>query len=211
MPRNFPKTLSLIVVTAAIALGLSGCIKVDMDMKIGSNEKVDGTFVVAINEEVLTLMQQKPDDFIKDMLKDDVSKNAPKGAKVTQTAYRKNGWAGVAIAYKDMPVSEFSKSAGKATGGLGGGSATTGQDFVLKKVKDTYEFTGKVDSGSGKSSVGGEKSSDAMMKKYKPEMRIKLTFPGRIISANGKISGNSVTWVPVLGDKLIMTAKAKAS
>ena len=105
MPRNFPKTLSLIVVTAAIALGLSGCIKVDMDMKIGSNEKVDGTFVVAINEEVLTLMQQKPDDFIKDMLKDDVSKNAPKGAKVTQTAYRKNVWAGVAIAYKDMPVS----------------------------------------------------------------------------------------------------------
>ena len=211
MRRNYPKTLSLIVVTAVIALGLSGCIKVDMDMKVGSNEKVDGTFVVALNEGVLNMMGQKPDEFIKSMLKDDVSKDVPKGAKVTQTAYRKNGWAGVAIAYKDMPVTEFSKSAGKAAGGVGGGKAATGQDFVLKKVKDTYEFTGKVDFSTGTSPAGKDKSTEAMMKQFKPEMRIKMTFPGKVISANGKISGNSVTWVPTMGDKLTMTAKAKAS
>lgn len=211
MRQNFPKTLSLIVVTAAVAMGLSGCIKIDMDMKVGRNEKVDGTFVLALNEEMLTLMQQKPDDFIKSMLKDGVAKDVPKGAKVTQTAYRKDGWAGVAISYKDMPVSEFSKSAGKAAGGVGGGTVAPGQDFVLTKVKDTYEFTGKVDFGTGNSPAGKDKSTDAMMKKYKPEMRIKMTFPGKVISANGKISGNSVTWVPKLGDKLTMTAKAKAS
>ena len=49
------------------------------------------------------------------------------------------------------------------------------------------------------------------LKSAKPELRIKFTFPGKVLKSNGKISGNSVTWTPELGKNLTMTAEAKAS
>ena len=212
MRGNIPKRLVMVIAAAALALGLSGCLKFDMDMKVGANEKVNGTFVVALNEGVLSMMGQKPDAFVKEMLKDDISKDVPKGAKVSRKAYRKDGWAGMAIEYKDMPVSEFSKSAGKAAGGMKGKTSAS-DTFTLKKVKDNYEFAGTIDfsSGAGSTTADADESMNAMMKQFKPEMRIKMTFPGKVVKANGKISGKSVTWVPVMGKKSVMKATAKAS
>ena len=53
----------------------------------------------------------------------------------------------------------------------------------------------------------------AMMGATKPELRVKFSFPGKVMSASkgGKISGNSVTWTPVFGKKLVMKAVAKAN
>jgi len=216
MRRNnsgkFSRTLSTLAATVLLAVGLSGCIKFDMDMKIDKNEKVSGTFIVAISEGVITMMGQKPDDFIKDMMKEDPNTTVPKGAKVKQTAYHKGGWAGVSLEYTNMPISEFTKSAGKAAGGVSGGStSTSGDDFSLKKVGGNYEFSGTMDFSTGTGTSGSDASTKQMLKQFKPEMRVKMTFPGDIIKTNGKKDGKSVTWVPVMGKKVVMQATAKAS
>jgi hypothetical protein len=217
MRMNFPKSLASIVVTVAAAIGLSGCLKVDMDMKITKDEKMNGSMVVGVSEGLLKMMGQKPEDFIKSMQKDDSNiKNLPKGASATQTPYHKDGWVGMTVNYKNMPISELSKTASGAAGGLASASGSTskGNDFSLTKVGDTYVFSAGMDMSSDSksgSSAGSDPQMAKMMEQFKPDMRIKFTFPGKVLSANGKISGNSVTWVPEIGKKNVMTAKAKAS
>ena len=203
--------LARVVAGATAVLALSGCIKIDMDMKVKSNDRLDGTFIVGFSTQLIELMGQKKSDFIKSMKTD--TKSLPKGAKTS--TYDKNGFVGTQVSFKDLPVSEFTKvtssAAGVAATTTGGAS---GDDLKLVKSKDgkSWNFSGTMDLKGSSGTDSSTPDLSAITKGMKAEVRIKMTFPGKITKHDraGKVSGNTITWTPKMGEKIVMQATANA-
>jgi hypothetical protein len=200
--------LARVVAGATAVLALSGCIKLDMDMKVKSNDKIDGTMIVGFSTQLIEMIGQKKEDFLKEMKTS--SADLPKGAKAS--VYDKKGFVGTQITFKDLPVSDFTK----ATGAAAGAAATTSggassDDFKLVKKAGKWNFSGTMDLKGGDSESGSPDLS-ALGKTMKSEVRIKMTFPGKITKHDkaGKVSGNSITWAPKMGEKIVMQATAEA-
>ena len=225
MRRKF----SALLLTGVTAFALSGCIKLDMDMKVRADTKVDGTMVVAFSEETMkmfesmgagmvdknaktpTTKQKSFEQQTKDGVKETQAK-LPKGSSVK--LYKKDGWIGQEIKFSAVDPG-VALNAGTSAGASGGSATNTNKLSIVKKG-DTLELNGVLDMGGDTGATGSDAGlgdMSAMMGSTKPELRVKFSFPGKVTSASkgGKISGNSVTWTPEFGKKLIMKAVAKAN
>jgi hypothetical protein len=223
---KFARTAKALAITAGAAFALSGCIKLDMDMKVKADTKIDGTMIVAFNEEAMKSMESmmagmgdtnsktpttKPKSFEQQM-KDSVKESQadlPKGSSTK--LYKKDGWLGQEIKFSNVDANVAlgaGMSAGSATGGTSSSSTDT---LKITKKGNTLEMNGSLDLGGGSETGGGDMTG--LMGAAKPELRIKFSFPGKVTSASkgGKISGNSVTWTPKFGEKVILKATANAS
>jgi hypothetical protein len=204
---------------------LSGCIKLDMDVKVSKDEKISGTVIVGLQASVLELLGQTKAEFLKEMK---TAKDIPKGAKAKP--YDKGGFVGQEITFTNLPASEFTTVAGAAKGvtaAAGAGLDSSGtdaaaeapspDDIKLEKVNGKWVMTGTLnlsDKAESSDSSAGSFSASGMgdlMKSAK--IRIKMTFPGKIIEHDkwGKVKGNTIEWNPKAGQKVVMKAVANAS
>jgi hypothetical protein len=221
---NIRRKLIAAFATVGLVSLLSGCIKLDMDVKVSKDEKISGTVIVGLQASVLELMGQTKAEFLKEMK---TAKDIPKGAKAKP--YDKGGFVGQEISFTNLPASEFGSVAGAAKGvtAAAGGSSETSDtsaesdasspdDIKLEKVNGKWVMTGTMnlsdkaesDSSDGSFSVSG---MGDLMKSAK--IRIKMTFPGKIIEHDkwGKVKGNTIEWNPKAGQKVVMRAVANAS
>jgi hypothetical protein len=207
------------ILAAAATIGLvsllSGCIKMDMDMKLSKDEKISGTMIVGFQKSLLEMMGQTKEEFLKDMKLGD---GMPKGSKVK--TYDKDGYIGQEVSFKDLPASELNNlgSAAKGATAAAGGDSSSGKDSMkLAKVNGKWVMSGTMDLSAAAGATGGAKPKagepdmSALMKGFK--IRIKMTFPGKILEHDkwGKVSGNSVEWNPKAGEKVVMKVVANAS
>lgn len=200
--RKIPTVGKVLAGLTFLALALSGCIKMDLDMKITKDEKVDGFAIVAFSSQMLEMTGQKKADMVKEIKKD--WSKLPKGAKAE--IYDKDGFIGQKITFKGMAATEF----GKATASAGSTNPTGGgDDLKLVKEKGNWKFTGTMDMKGDVS--GGTGDMSALMKGMK--IKIKMTFPGKIVQhdKDGKVKDKSITWEPKAGQKVVMLAIAKTS
>lgn len=190
---------------------LSGCMKVDMDMKLGKDEKMSGTMIVAIQASLLEMMGQTKADFIKEMNQD--QSDLPKGATVK--TYDKDGFIGQEVKFSGIPASDFSKLSSTATDTASGATGGTpgADDLKLVKKNGKWVLTGTMDLSAAGATPNskpkpGEPDLSALMSGFK--IRIKMNFPGKIVEHDkfGKVSGNSIEWTPKAGQKVVMRAVA---
>lgn len=197
-----------------------------MDMKVRADTKVDGTMVVAFSEETMkmfesmgaglvdknsktpTTKQKSFEQQTKDSIKESQAK-LPKGSTVK--LYKKDGWIGQEIKFNGVDAAT-ALSAGTSAGS-GTGTTANANTLTIVKKGDMLELNGVLDMAGGTGDSAGGPDMSAMMGSTKPELRVKFTFPGKVAKASpgGKISGNSVTWTPAFGKKLVMKATAKAN
>jgi hypothetical protein len=204
---------------------LSGCIKLDMDVKVSKDEKISGTVIVGLQASVLELLGQTKAEFLKEMK---TAKDTPKGAKAKP--YDKGGFVGQEITFTNLPASEFTTVAGAAKGvtaAAGAGLDSSGtdaaaeapspDDIKLEKVNGKWVMTGTLnlsDKAESSDSSAGSFSASGMGDLLKSaKIRIKMTFPGKIIEHDkwGKVKGNTIEWNPKAGQKVVMKAVANAS
>jgi hypothetical protein len=204
---------------------LSGCIKLDMDVKVSKDEKISGTVIVGLQASVLELLGQTKAEFLKEMK---TAKDIPKGAKAKP--YDKGGFVGQEITFTNLPASEFTTVAGAAKGvtaAAGAGLDSSGtdaaaeapspDDIKLEKVNGKWVMTGTLnlsDKAESSDSSAGSFSASGMGDLLKSaKIRIKMTFPGKIIEHDkwGKVKGNTIEWNPKAGQKVVMKAVANAS
>jgi hypothetical protein len=192
---------------------------------VSKDEKISGTVIVGLQASVLELLGKTKAEFLKEMK---TAKDIPKGAKAKP--YDKGGFVGQEITFTNLPASEFSTVAGAAKGvttAAGGGSDSSGteaaveapspDDIKLEKVDGKWVMTGTInlsDKAESSDSSAGSFSMSGMgdlMKSAK--IRIKMTFPGKIIEHDkwGKVKGNTIEWNPKAGQKVVMKAVANAS
>jgi hypothetical protein len=179
--------------SAAIALLLAGCFKVNMDLEVAADDTVSGTAVIAVDESLLELSGQNVDDLFADM---DLS-DLPAGS--TPEKYRQDGFVGQQITFEAVPLTEFAGN--ESLSGAG-----TGEELHIVRAGDEFHVTGGFDMSGPEFS--GSEVPQQFLENF--EFRISITFPGEVTSATGDIDGNTVTWEPRFGQNTRLEAVASA-
>jgi hypothetical protein len=182
-----------LVGVAGLALLLAGCFRVDMDVEVTPENTVSGTAVIAIDESLVELSGQSPEQIFSDV---DTSE-LPAGASVEE--YSEDGFVGQQITFEDVPLEEFTSSDSFSGSGLG-------DELRIERVGDEFVVTGGLDM-SGDQFTGTEIPPQFL---DELEFTISITFPGEVISSTGEVDGNTVTWEPRVGENTRIEARASA-
>jgi hypothetical protein len=187
------RTLGRLLGVLALALVLTGCFKVDMDIEVTPENDVSGTAVIAVDESLLQLTGQSADQLFQEM---DLS-DLPPGA--TTERYEQDGFIGQQITFSDVPLDEFQ---GNET--LSG--STPGEELTIERVGDEFHVDGGFDM-SGEEFTGTEVPQQFL---DSFEFTISITFPGPVSRSTGEVDGNTVTWEPQFGENNRIEAVASA-
>lgn len=189
---------------AALALVLTGCIKLNMDLVINSDDTVSGVVQFGVQKELLELTGQSAEDLLGDA---PLPSDAP---GVTTEPFEDEEFAGQQFNFESVPIAQFNQSQVTGATGLTGVPATDtltithqGDTFVVAGVLDLSggDITGATNPFGG---TGAELLESA-------EIRVSITFPGDVIEATGgQIEGNTVTYLPRFGDRLEIDATGSA-
>ncbi len=186
-------TAGRLAMIAALALLLTGCLKLDMDLKIGTDNTVSGSMIFAVNKDVLALTGGSVDDLLGS---DTPLPSDVKG--VTSEAYSDDKFVGKKFTFESVPITEFS-------------DPTDPEALKITRDGDAFVVSGVLDLSQGTSGASGPMGgTGAAAFLDSAEIRVAITFPGEVISSNGTESGNTVTWQPKFGDRLEMSAKGSA-
>lgn len=183
---------SLLLLSVAGLLLLSGCFKVDADFTVNADETVDGTMIVGIDREFRDMMSSMgegstdEDEFFGD------SEDLPEGATVED--YEDDDFIGQRITFENVTLEEMMASSDE--------SADVTDEWSLTHEGDEYLFEGTFDL----TSEDEEMDMTALMEGA--EISISMEFPGAISESNGEIDGNTVTWTPEVGEPNEMRAVA---
>jgi hypothetical protein len=185
-----------VVATAALALALSGCVKLDMNLAVKQDNTVDGTVVLALDKK----LQGMAGGNLGNLLSSGTVTQPTQG-HVSQQPYDDGSYVGTQMSFSGVPISQFQ-------------SGTNGNDLSITRVGDTFRVSGTLDMSSTTGTSGAAASPppiDLSAFGAAPQLRVRLTFPGDVVSANGVVDGRTVTWTPKAGEKLDLRAVARAT
>jgi len=189
------RRLGRILGCGALALLLAGCFKVDMNVEVSPENTVSGSAIIAVDESLLQLSGQSPDQLFEQMNLSDL----PAGA--TATPYEEGGFIGQEIAFEEIPLEDFTQN-----NTLSGSGASPGEELNIVRRGDEFVVTGGFDM-TGQDFTGTQIPQQFL---DSIEFRISITFPGEVKSATGEIDGNTVTWEPKVGQNTRVEAVASA-
>jgi hypothetical protein len=200
------RTVIRIGAFAALALLLTGCIKLNMNLGINDDDTVSGTIQLGVDKQLLELSGQNAED----LLGGD-SPFPSKAPGVTVEPFDDGEFAGQEFTFESVPLEEFNSGGFAGATGLSG---VTGSSDALniQRRGDTFVVTGALDLSSGLSGAtgpfGGSRGADLFRS---ADVKIAFTFPGEVIQApGGQIDGNTVTYVPTFGERLEINATGSA-
>lgn len=199
----------LTLLAIAAVLLLQGCFKLNMDLKVNPDDTVDGSMIIAFNEEMYNLMDEEEKQEI--LVDEDVPENA------TVEEWAEDGMKGQKITFSKVSLDEFDKTLGDGTDDGAPRLYREGDHYYFTFKLDTDELTGGEGFGGGDegAELGDdemgdldlegmddlfdedfEKSMESMMKMMfkDAEVKIAVTFPGKIVETNGVVDGKTVTW-----------------
>jgi hypothetical protein len=176
-----------------LVLALTGCFKVDMDLAV-QGDTVSGTAIMAVDRQVVEMSGTDPQDLIGE---------AGSGFDVegvTSEPYDEGRWVGARYQFDRVNLDDFNDD---ENGGL---------RIVHDVAAGTYEVIGVMDLsgdlGLDEDTAGQVPGLDPEALFESMEVRIALTFPGSIISHNGRLDGTTVTWQPPPGEVTELRAVA---
>jgi hypothetical protein len=186
----------------ALALALSGCIKLDMDLDIASDNTIDGAIVFALDKSLLTLGGGDPEDAFGDALTDaPFPTEGTGGGSVTTEVYDEDGKYGARYVFTDMPLDAFNDEDLSIT--------REGDYFVVTGTIDTTDGTDPDGSGSGSGSESPAPFPSELLGGF--DVSVSMTFPGEVVEHTGQLEGTTVTWRPEGAEPIEISAKAKAT
>ena len=182
-------------VAVAAAFLLTGCMKIDMDLRISSDNQASGTATFAMDKKILQLSGQSIDEILREA---DV-KPPPGSGEVSTEKYEDDDFIGQTITFEGMPLSKLN------------GSGQAG-DLTIVRQGDEFHVSGVFDLTFPDQGTSGDAQIDDIVNQAmgSADIRVRLTFPGEVISANGDVDGNSVTWRPQMGESTDIRAVASA-
>ncbi len=186
MTRKLLKTLGL---TAALVLALTGCMKMDMNLELQSDDTVNGSVVFGVSHALVELSGEDPDTIVEQMQGELLGADGELG-EVTTEAFSDDDFVGTTTHFKGAALDAFS----------------SGEEDALSIVRDGDDFvvTGAMD-------LAGEETEQlgAMMSGF--DINIAITFPGEVTDHNGELDGRTVVWTPKIGERLDISARGAAT
>ncbi len=189
----WPSRKWLALFCVPLAFLLTGCIKLDMALTVNKDKTVSGTVILGFADSLAALgsgtgssTTTTPGGL------DGLINKKSKG--VTVSKYHQGGFTGEKVTFDHSPLNAFSSSTQK-----------DGSFAIDIKGNHAY-ISGAMDLSSTGTGASGTSSMDDALTKAMfagAQIRISVTFPGKITKSTGEISkdGRTVTWNPTIGDK----------
>jgi len=199
------RTAGRIGAFVALVFLMTGCIKLNMNLGINSDNTVSGTVEFGVQKELLDLTGQN----VEDLLGSDAP--FPSSAPgVTIEPFDDGEFAGQQFIFEDLPIEQF--NSGGVAGASGATAGGAGDTLQIARQGDTFVVTGVLDLSSGLSGATGPFGGTGGAQFFESaEIRIAITFPGEVLQApGGQIDGNTVTYVPEFGERLEINATGSA-
>lgn len=179
------------VAVGILAVLLTGCIKLNIDFTVSSDNTVNGTMVFAFSKQLLQLTGQSAQALL--------ASSAPIPSSVpglSAKPYDDGEFAGQEYTLDQVPLTQFSND--------------PTSPFRIVRSGDTFTLSGVLDlsSGAGVSGAGTIPGLDQAL--AGADIRISITFPGEVTDTNGVVDGTTVTWMPKIGQRLEIHATASA-
>ena len=182
------------VALSALAMLMTGCIKVDLNMQLHGDNTVGGTMVFAVSRDLLALTGSSADDLLGQITAS--AGPLPSGVGFQESPYADDTFEGKTYTFQDVPIDAFSQG------------TTAGETISIKRVGDTFQVNGEIDLTPP---VTGPLQPGAAQLAKDMELRIAITFPGPVSQqSGGTVSGNTVTWTPAFGEKTEIQATGSA-
>jgi hypothetical protein len=182
--------LARLAALAALALLLTGCLKLDMDLRIRSDDTVDGGVVFAVDKDLLELTGGSFEDLT------GAGTPFPSDVEgVRAEGYEDDEYVGQRYVFEGVALSEFSDPANP-------------DGLRIVREGDTFVVSGVLDLSSGATGATGATAAQQFLSSA--EIRVAVTFPGEVIASNGRVEGNTVIWEPKFGDRLDIEATGSA-
>ena len=155
----------------ATVLLLSGCLRFTADLEVSQENTVTGEYVVAVPTGTGESLGMSDKDVATELWGDTEIGDGLSNATID--GYRDGGWSGIVVRLTDEPLSAF---------------APTADHWGITRQGETFVVSG-VMSGSALS------AGEAEAGQTPPDVKVSLTFPGAVTSANGEVTGRTVTWI----------------
>ena len=155
------------LVVAACLVALTGCVKLDADLKVSSNETVSGTMQLGVDKQLVQSSGQSLEK-IRGQVENAIKELTTEG--VTCKPYEDDQYVGSNCEFDSVPFEKMGNSTGEGVGFRKEG------DKIIVSVKDSD--LGQVPSGS------------------QPSVNFKITMPGKILEHDdgAAISGRTATY-----------------
>lgn len=169
--KTMMRTIAIAVVGA---LALSGCIKMEFNIELKSDDTVDGEIIFAVQEGFGEMMGDMGEGILTDeeaaadFFGDDLDTSDFQNATVEE--YKVDGWVGSRIVFTDEPLSEFDIDA---------------DDLRIYRDGDDFVVSGP---------FSGDSEDEDLSMFEGAELTMSVTFPGTVSSHNGTLDGTTVTW-----------------
>lgn len=189
------RSFKALVVALLVVVGLSACVKVDATITINPDDTFSGEIIDAYSKEYAEKSKLTPEKIAESIA--EASKNPPAGMKVE--AYSDDKFIGHKLIIDKAPINEAEEVAAGAA------------QFSIVRENDSYKLSGKLPlkiAEPRKDFLDLMGGADELGKTS--QVKVAITFPGKVASANGKISGNTVTWIGELGKDLELQAVGSA-
>jgi hypothetical protein len=156
---------ALVVVACLVAL--TGCVKLDADLKVNSNETVSGTMQIGVDKQLLQSSGQSLDK-VRERIEDGIKQTTTDG--VTCKPFEDDRYVGSNCTFEGVPFAKMGSSSGEGVG--------------FRKEGDRFKVTVKVPN------LGNVPSGN------QPTVNFKITMPGKIIEhdAGAKVDGRTATY-----------------
>ncbi|MET3367364.1 UNVERIFIED_CONTAM: hypothetical protein ABIE34_000585 [Jeotgalibacillus campisalis] len=189
---NAKRALGVVGVLIALMLALTGCVKLNMSVKVNNEKSVDYEVVYAIQKSVLG--EKSFDEFMESNGSGSQQMDIPDGATVVD--YEDEKYKGKRITAANLDPAKLADS------------SSSDNPFELKKEGDFYVISMGGVTGAG----SGDASSSAMAKSMFDEASVTFTFPGKVVEATGAtVDGNTATFDMLSINESVVQAKAEAN
>ena len=180
------------VLVAGVAVLLTSCFKLDMNLTVSTENTVDGTMILGLDKDLVEILGDEAERFF------DQGEGLPTETEgVTEEPYEDEDFVGRRYRLDGVPLSELNEDAAE------------GESLRIDREGDRFVVSGVLDLSEG----GGGEIPPGMLEGIagQADLRIALTFPGEVISTNGQVTGNTVEWAPRFGERTELQAVAEAT
>jgi hypothetical protein len=187
------RPVARLIELGVLAMLLTGCIKVDLGMRLHTDNTIDGTMIYAVSRDLLTLTHSSADDLLNQVAS---GGPLPAGIQYQTTPYSDDTFVGQTLTFENVPITAFQQ------GSVGG------ESLSIQRVGDTFQVSGTID--LTRSTAGPLQPGAAQLAKTM-QLRLAITFPGPVQQqTGGTVEGNTVTWTPTYGTKTVIQATGSA-
>ncbi|MFE4195521.1 LppM family (lipo)protein [Paenarthrobacter sp. NPDC056912] len=189
---NAKRAMGVVGVLIVVMVALTGCVKLNMAVKVNSEKSVDYEVVYAIQKSVLG--DKSFDEFMESNNGAGQDMDIPEGATVVD--YEDEKYKGKRITAVNLDPAKLAES------------SSSENPFELKKEGDFYVIS----MGGVTGTDASDPAASSMAKSIFDEATVKFTFPGKVVEAKGAtVDGKTATFNMLSINETSVQAKAEAN